>query len=117
MAYLRIQTGIFDPSLIGDKPKWYCRYLTPIQFKTYEEKSTLAAAIQFHQNFESTSRAKSSTKTGISSTGGDEAGSPTDESVESDLDENNQFSSQSSLTDDKLSTREKIQLGDTINLY
>jgi hypothetical protein len=33
--------------LIGDKAKWYCKYLTPIQFKTYEEKSTLAAAIQF----------------------------------------------------------------------
>jgi hypothetical protein len=48
VAYLRIQTGIFDPSLIGDKPKWYCRYLTPIQFRTYEEKSTLAAAIQFY---------------------------------------------------------------------
>lgn len=47
VAYLRIQTGIFDPSLIGDKPKWYCRYLAPIQFKTYEEKSTLAAAIQY----------------------------------------------------------------------
>ncbi|CAF0724283.1 unnamed protein product [Brachionus calyciflorus] len=47
VAFLRIQTGIFDPSLIGDKPKWYCRYLTPIQFKTYEDKSTLAAAIQF----------------------------------------------------------------------
>ena len=47
VSYLRIQTGIFDPSLIGDKPKWYCRYLTPIQFKTYEEKSTLASAIQF----------------------------------------------------------------------
>lgn len=47
VAYLRIQTGIYDPSLIGDKPKWYCRYLTPIQFKTYEEKSTLAAAIIF----------------------------------------------------------------------
>lgn len=48
VAYLRIQTGIFDPSLIGDKAKWYCRYLTPVQFKTYEEKTTLAAAIQFY---------------------------------------------------------------------
>ena len=48
MAYLRIQTGIFDPSLIGDKAKWYCRYLSPIQFKTFEEKSTLAAAIQYY---------------------------------------------------------------------
>lgn len=48
VAYLRIQTGVFDPSLIGDKAKWYCRYLSPIQFKTYEEKTTLAAAIQFY---------------------------------------------------------------------
>jgi hypothetical protein len=47
VAYLRIQTGVFDPSLIGDKPKWYCRYLQPIVFKTYEERSTLAAAIQY----------------------------------------------------------------------
>jgi len=43
-----VQTGIFDPSLIGDKAKWYCRYLTPVQFKTYEDKTTLAAAIQFY---------------------------------------------------------------------
>jgi len=43
-----VQTGIFDPSLIGDKAKWYCRYLTPVQFKTYEEKTTLAAAIHFY---------------------------------------------------------------------
>jgi len=48
VAYLRVQTGIFDPSLIGDKAKWYCRYLTPVQFKTYEDKTTLAAAIQFY---------------------------------------------------------------------
>lgn len=73
VAYLRIQTGIFDPSLIGDKPKWYCRYLTPIQFKTYEEKSTLAAAIQFNNNQENLKTKNKS----------DEE-SPTDESVESD---------------------------------
>ena len=48
VAFLRIQTGIFDPSLIGDKAKWFCRYLSPIQFRTYEEKTTLAAAIQFY---------------------------------------------------------------------
>ncbi len=47
VAYLRIQTGIFDPSLIGDKAKWYCRYLNPVQFKIYEDKTTLAAAIQY----------------------------------------------------------------------
>ncbi len=60
VAYLRIQTGIFDPSLIGDKAKWYCRYLTPIQFKTYEEKSTLAAAIQFLKQQENAKTRKDS---------------------------------------------------------
>jgi hypothetical protein len=45
VSYLRIQTGVFDPSLIGDKPKWYCRNLNPIQFKTYNENTTLSAAI------------------------------------------------------------------------
>jgi hypothetical protein len=71
VAYLRVQTGIFDPSLIGDKPKWYCRYLSPIHFKTYEEKSTLAAAIQF-QNQENLRSQQ------------DEC--PTDASLESELD-------------------------------
>lgn len=60
VAYLRIQTGIFDPSLIGDKAKWYCRYLIPIQFKTYEEKSTLAAAIQFLKQQENAKTRKGS---------------------------------------------------------
>ncbi len=45
VSYLRIQTGVFDPSLIGDKPKWYCRHLNPIQFKTYNENTTLSSAI------------------------------------------------------------------------
>ena len=75
MAYLRILTGIFDPSLIGDKPKWYCRYLSPIQFKTYEEKSTLAAAIQFY--------AQESIKSKHLTNNEDDV--PTDESVESDV--------------------------------
>lgn len=90
VAYLRIQTGIFDPSLIGDKPKWYCRYLAPVQFKTYEDKSTLAAAIQFHQNHEANRH-----KSGAAAF----EETPTDESIESDPD---QYSSHSSLTEDKL---------------
>lgn len=64
MAHLRIQTGIFDPSLIGDKPKWYCRYLTPVQFKTYEDKSTLAAAIQFLNQENTKSQSQSEEENG-----------------------------------------------------
>lgn len=101
VAYLRIQTGIFDPSLIGDKPKWYCRYLAPIQFKTYEDKSTLAAAILFHQNLESGKYGSKSAT--VAAMGGGEDESPTDESVASDLDDNTaQYSSHSSLNDEKL---------------
>lgn len=95
MAYLRIQTGIFDPSLIGDKPKWYCRYLSPIQFKTYEDKSTLAAAIQFNQNLEASKYKSGGTRSGA------EDDSPTDDSVASDADDNAQYSSHSSLNEDK----------------
>lgn len=64
VAYLRIQTGIFDPSLIGDKAKWYCRYLTPVQFKTYEEKTTLAAAIQFYNQENAKNQAAEQSLTG-----------------------------------------------------
>ncbi|RMZ99493.1 MAP kinase-activating death domain [Brachionus plicatilis] len=81
VAYLRIQTGIYDPSLIGDKPKWYCRYLTPIQFKTYEEKSTLAAAIQYLNQENTKSRSQSEEET--------------DENVESEC---SRYSSNSSIS-------------------
>ena len=105
VAYLRIQTGIFDPSLIGDKPKWYCRYLAPIQFKTYEDKSTLSAAIQFQHNLEA-SKYKSASLGSSATRDGDE--SPTDESVASDVDENAQYSTHSSLNDDKFGKLTKI---------
>lgn len=109
MAYLRIQTGIFDPSLIGDKPKWYCRYLAPVQFKTYEDKSTLAAAIQFHHNLEMGKAKSSAYGSGANRSGGEDE-SPTDESVASDVDENNaQYSSHSSLNEDKLSNSNKTR--------
>ncbi|CAH1785563.1 unnamed protein product [Owenia fusiformis] len=45
VVYLRVQTGVFDPLLIGDKPKWYSNQLQTVHFKTYDEFSTLAAAI------------------------------------------------------------------------
>ncbi|CAF0729996.1 unnamed protein product [Rotaria sordida] len=45
VAFLRVQTGIFDPAVIGDKPKWYSQNLTTIPFNIIGENSTLAQAI------------------------------------------------------------------------
>ncbi|XP_041365425.1 MAP kinase-activating death domain protein-like isoform X2 [Gigantopelta aegis] len=45
VVYLRVQTGVYDPSLIGDKPKWYAQHLQPLEFKVYDENSTLGAAL------------------------------------------------------------------------
>ena len=47
MVFLRVQTGVYDPLLIGDKPKWYCQQLQKIDFPVYDEvSSSLGAAIQ-----------------------------------------------------------------------
>ncbi|CAF0752523.1 unnamed protein product [Rotaria sp. Silwood1] len=45
VAFLRVQTGVFDPALIGDKPKWYSQNLTAIPFNIIEENSTLGQAV------------------------------------------------------------------------
>ncbi|CAF3868387.1 unnamed protein product [Adineta steineri] len=45
VTFLRIQTGIYDPALIGDKPKWYSRSLTAISFNIIDENSTLGQAV------------------------------------------------------------------------
>ena len=45
MAFLRVQTGVYDPAAIGDKPKWYSRNLTAVPFNIIEENSTLGQAI------------------------------------------------------------------------
>ena len=46
MVFLRVQTGVYDPLLIGDKPKWYCQNLQKIDFQVYDEQnSTLGAAV------------------------------------------------------------------------
>lgn len=37
--------GVYDPALIGDKPKWYSRNLTSIPFSVIEENSTLPEAM------------------------------------------------------------------------
>ena len=45
VVFLRVQTGVYDPSLIGDKPKWYAQHLQPLEFRVYDENSTLGAAL------------------------------------------------------------------------
>ncbi len=46
VVFLRVQTGVFDPLLIGDKPKWYCQSLQKIDFKVFDDaSSTLGDAV------------------------------------------------------------------------
>jgi len=45
VAFQRVHTGIYDPDLIGDKPKWYSRHLTAVPFSIIEENNTLGQAV------------------------------------------------------------------------
>ncbi|XP_043938029.1 MAP kinase-activating death domain protein [Protopterus annectens] len=36
---------VFDPALIGDKPKWYAHQLQPIYYRVYDRNSQLAEAL------------------------------------------------------------------------
>lgn len=47
-VFLRVQTGVYDPSLVGDKSKWFSHLLAHKLFQVYDESSTLAAALQQH---------------------------------------------------------------------
>lgn len=46
VAFLRVQTGVFDPTQIGDKPKWYASSLEPIYFPVWDNGSSLANALK-----------------------------------------------------------------------
>ncbi|XP_068225676.1 MAP kinase-activating death domain protein-like isoform X1 [Palaemon carinicauda] len=46
MAFLRVNTGVFDPTLIGDKSKWYAHTLEPISFRAWQEGSSLGATLR-----------------------------------------------------------------------
>ncbi|XP_041417897.1 MAP kinase-activating death domain protein isoform X12 [Xenopus laevis] len=43
-AFQRIHNNMFDPALIGDKPKWYAHQLQPIHYRVYDANSQLAEA-------------------------------------------------------------------------
>ncbi|KAI1309467.1 MAP kinase-activating death domain protein [Halotydeus destructor] len=40
VAFLRVQTGVFDPAIVGDKPKWYSHQLDTITFKVWNDANT-----------------------------------------------------------------------------
>ncbi|XP_075401875.1 MAP kinase-activating death domain protein isoform X26 [Tenrec ecaudatus] len=45
-AFQRIHNSLFDPALIGDKPKWYAHQLQPINYRVYDSSSQLAEALR-----------------------------------------------------------------------
>ncbi|XP_036115267.1 MAP kinase-activating death domain protein isoform X46 [Molossus molossus] len=44
-AFQRIHNNMFDPALIGDKPKWYAHQLQPVRYRVYDSCSQLAEAL------------------------------------------------------------------------
>ncbi|XP_028915349.1 MAP kinase-activating death domain protein isoform X7 [Ornithorhynchus anatinus] len=44
-AFQRIHNNVFDPALIGDKPKWYAHQLQPVYYRVYDGNSQLAEAL------------------------------------------------------------------------
>lgn len=50
LAFLRVQTGVFDPTIIGDKAKWFAHTLQPIKFNICGDIQGLCSAIRaIHQ--------------------------------------------------------------------
>ncbi|CAB3228332.1 unnamed protein product [Arctia plantaginis] len=46
VAFLRVQTGLFDPRQVGDKPKWFADQLQPIRFAVWDDGSSLNGALR-----------------------------------------------------------------------
>ncbi|XP_069750425.1 MAP kinase-activating death domain protein isoform X2 [Narcine bancroftii] len=79
-TFQRIHNSVFDPALIGDKPKWYAHQLQPIYYRVYDSNSQLAEA--FNIPIEK-----------------DDGSEPTDDSGSDSVDYNDSSSSYSSLGD------------------
>ncbi|XP_069077740.1 MAP kinase-activating death domain protein isoform X7 [Pleurodeles waltl] len=79
-AFQRIHNNMFDPSLIGDKPKWYAHQLQPIYYRVYDGNSQLAEALSIPNEKENDS-------------------DPTDDSGSDSVDYDDSSSSYSSLGD------------------
>jgi len=46
LAFLRVQTGMFDPSQVGDKSKWFAHTLSPLRFSVWDDGSSLNGALR-----------------------------------------------------------------------
>ncbi|XP_046450637.1 MAP kinase-activating death domain protein-like isoform X2 [Daphnia pulex] len=46
VAFLRVQTGVFDPAIIGDKHKWFSDQYEPLQFAVWDEASSMDSALR-----------------------------------------------------------------------
>ena len=46
LAFLRVQTGMFDPSQVGDKSKWFAHTLSPMRFSVWDDGSSLNGALR-----------------------------------------------------------------------
>ncbi|XP_009959301.1 PREDICTED: MAP kinase-activating death domain protein, partial [Leptosomus discolor] len=79
-AFQRIHNNVFDPALIGDKPKWYAHQLQPIHYRVYDSNSQLAEALNVPAEKETDS-------------------DPTDDSGSDSVDYDDSSSSYSSLGD------------------
>ncbi|XP_021568430.1 MAP kinase-activating death domain protein isoform X8 [Carlito syrichta] len=79
-AFQRIHNNMFDPALIGDKPKWYAHQLQPIHYRVYDSNSQLAEALSVPPERDSES-------------------DPTDDSGSDSMDYDDSSSSYSSLGD------------------
>ncbi|XP_055298322.1 MAP kinase-activating death domain protein isoform X7 [Sitodiplosis mosellana] len=53
VAFLRVQTGLLDPTQIGDKAKWFAHTLTPIRFTCWDDSSSINTALKSLQQLES----------------------------------------------------------------
>ncbi|XP_031627569.1 MAP kinase-activating death domain protein isoform X3 [Contarinia nasturtii] len=52
VAFLRVQTGLLDPTQIGDKSKWFAHVLTPIRFSVWDDNSSINTALKNLQQLE-----------------------------------------------------------------
>ncbi|CAG7683786.1 unnamed protein product [Allacma fusca] len=46
LAFLRVQTGVYDPTIIGDKAKWFAHALQPIRFIIHSDVPGLCSVLR-----------------------------------------------------------------------
>ncbi|XP_065219139.1 MAP kinase-activating death domain protein isoform X2 [Planococcus citri] len=50
VVFQRIQTGVHDPALIGDKPKWFAQNLEPVTFSVWSKSGSLENILKHVNN-------------------------------------------------------------------